>query len=195
MNKIILVGIIFQFILPGTRAFAALGDIQFTQRAAFSRSQGDLSKNQSHLSFESSRATVYHSYQNALGLDLYHEFAIFFDAFKTRGTQSLFFPLTPHANARVIEPSLSLGMCLFSQSSFQMCSALGLSLSHIQTTIKNYQMYAGFPVQAKFSYRPLQSVWNVELGARYRTFRNRIEGFVSSHEDISYFIGLGYLTK
>ena len=174
--------------------YAALNDLKLTQRLALTRSSGDLSKNPAHLSFQTSIAKTHASYSTNLGIDLYHEFGVFFESFKTRGPERLLFPFAPNSTASLIEPSLSLGGCAFALTSFQLCSSIGLSLVHIQTTIQNYQMYGAYPVQMGLVWRPIQSSWSTEIGARYRTLRNRVEGYVSSHQDLSYSIGFSYNT-
>ncbi|MEN9824553.1 MAG: hypothetical protein RI953_298 [Pseudomonadota bacterium] len=179
-------------IVPLT-SFAALDDIQLIQRAGVSRSKGDLSANPSHLSFQLGINSAYKSFSPSFNVDLSHEFSLFYDTFKTRGEYTLLFPLTPQAEARVIEPAISLGACAFSLSRIRLCGGVGLSLVHLQTTIQNYQMYVGFPANLRLLYVSSESPWIFEAGARYRTFRNRIEGFVSKHEDISYLLGVGYL--
>lgn len=175
--------------------FAALYDNQYMQRVGVTRSVGDLSKNPGHLSFQTSMAKTYATYQSYLGIDLYHEVGVLFDSFKTRGQDRLLFPLAPTSVARVIEPSISLGSCAFSLSSVQLCTSVGISLAHIQTTIRDYQMYGAYPAQLGLVWKPLQSSWSMELGARYRTLRARQEGYVSAHQDISYSLGLGYITN
>lgn len=174
---------------------AALYDNHYLQRIAVTRSTGDLSKNPGHLSYQANLAKTYASYPSLYGIDLYHELGVFLDSFKTRGSGRLLFPFTPESIARVIEPSVSLGTCLFAQSPVQLCASVGLSLAHIQTTIKNYQMYGGFPANMGLVWKPMQSPWTMELGARYRTLRNRIDGFVSTHQDISYSLGIGYVSN
>lgn len=178
-----------------TKGLAALYDNHFLQRVAVTRSTGDLSKNPGHLSFQTNLAKTYASYTSYLGIDLYHEIGVYFDSFKTRGTERLLFPFSPASVARVIEPSISLGACAFSLWSIQLCSSVGISIAHVQTTIQNYQMYGAFPAQLGLVWKPMPSPWSVELGARYRTLRSRLEGYVSSHQDISYSLGFGYITN
>lgn len=92
-----------------------------------------------------------------------------------------------------MEPALSIESCLFSMSPVRFCLAGGLSLMHLQTTIQNYQMYVGLPAHARLVWISRDSGWTFESGARYRAIRNRTEGFVSKHQDVSYFLGFGYL--
>lgn len=176
-----------------TQLHAAENDLYVAQRIALTRSSGDLSKYPSHLSLQTSVAHTFHSLAPATNIDFAHEISLFYDSFKTRGENTLLFPLAPLAEARVLEPALSIETCLFSMSPLRLCLAGGLSLMHIQTTIQNYQMYVGLPAHARFVWTSLQSGWTLETGARYRAIRNRTEGFISQHQDISYFLGFGYL--
>lgn len=180
-------------ISQSSTSFAALDDLYLVQRAAITASKGDLSKYPKHLSFQTAVAKTYQSYIPFPSIDLTHEFSFFYDSFKTRGENSLLFPLSPSSEARVYEPALSFEACGFSMSRIHFCGSMGLSLVHIQTTIQNYQMYVGIPAQLRLAWVSADSPWAFEAGARYRAIRNRIEGFVSKHEDTSYFLGIGYL--
>jgi len=182
-------------VISSSGAFAALYDNQYMQRVGVTRSVGDLSKNPGHMSFQTNIAKTYATYQSYLGIDLYHEVGVFLDSFKTRGQDRLLFPFAPTSLARVVEPSMSLGACAFALTSFQLCTSVGISLAHIQTTIRDYQMYGAYPAQLGFVWKPVQSSWSMELGARYRTLRARQEGYVSAHQDISYSLGFGYITN
>lgn len=183
---------LFLFLQPA-RSYGALDDIYIVQRAGVTSSKGDLSKYPKHLSYQTALAKTYKSYAPSVSIDFAHEISFLYDSFKTRGENTLLFPLMPASEARIYEPALSFEVFAFTMSRVRLCGAGGLSLMHIQTNIKNYQMYTGIPAQMRLVWVSPGSPWTLETGARYRAVRNRIEGFVSKHEDTTYFLGFGYL--
>lgn len=187
-----LVFVIF-LLLNSISSYAAIDDLQFIQRASVTTSKGDLSKYPRHLSYQTALVKTYKSYAPAVQIEFAHEISFLYESFKTRGENTLLFPLLPDTQARILEPALSFEACVFSMSPVRLCGAAGLSLVHLQTTIRDYQMYAGIPAQLRLMWVSNESPWTLEIGARYRAIRNRIEGFVSSHEDTSIFLGFGYL--
>lgn len=180
-------------LLQPAYSYGALDDFYIVQRVGLTSSKGDLSKYPKHLSYQTALAKTYKSYAPSVSVDFAHEISFLYDAFKTRGENTLLFPLVPESEARIYEPALSFEVCAFTMSRIRLCGAAGLSLMHIQTTIKNYQMYTGIPAQIRMVWVSPDSPWTIETGARYRSIRNRIEGFVSKHEDTTYFLGFGYL--
>lgn len=172
---------------------AAVDDLQIFQRAGISRSMGDLSISPYHLSAQAGFNSTLNSFASTMGLDLTHEVSVYYDSFKTRGENTLLFPITSLAQARILEPAITFEACAFSATPIRFCAGGGFSLVHLQTTIQNYQMYFGLPANLRLVYVARESPWFFEANARYRSFRNRIEGFVSKHADITYMLGVGYL--
>ncbi|MEN9528591.1 MAG: hypothetical protein RI932_464, partial [Pseudomonadota bacterium] len=120
-----------------------------------------------------------------------HRLSVLYDSFYALGAENLLFPIVPHAQTRIIEPSLQLELCLFSSWKFRPCFGAGFSVVYLQSTIQNYQIYGAFPAEARLVYASAERIFFFEAGARYRTFQNRVEGYSAKHKDLMPFVGLG----
>ncbi len=172
-------------------ASAAQGDTTFSQRAGYVMSKGDLTRDGHHLGHMFSATRSFHGPMKLLNSEVMHRFSLLYDTFYALGEETLLFPIIPHAQTRIIEPSLHLELCLFSTWKFRPCLGAGFSAVYLQSTIQNYQIYAAFPSEARLVYTSAERIFFYELGARYRTFQNRIEGYTAKHEDIMTFVGIG----
>jgi hypothetical protein len=69
----------------------------------------------------------------------------------------------------------------------------GFAAVYLQSSVQNYQIYAAAPVEVRLAYAA-SDVFFAEFGARFRTFQNRVDGYVAKHADLMYFFGLGVFT-
>lgn len=174
-------------------AYAAQGDTTLSQRGGYVLSRGDLSRDANHVAFMFSATHTYHGPSSILSTEFMHRFSVLFDTFYALGEDTLLFPITPLSQARIIEPSIHFDLCLFAKWRIRPCMGAGLSLVHLQSSVQNYQMYAGIPVEARFIYASAGNIFFYEIGARYRTLQNRIEGYIAKHSDLMPFFGLGIM--
>jgi len=172
-------------------AQAAPGDTSFSQRGGYVMSQGDLSRDKNHLGHMLTVTRTFHGPIKFLNTEAMHRFSVLYDAFYTLGDETLLFPLIPHAQARLIEPSFQLEFCLFSTWRIRPCLSGGVSGVYLQSSIQNYQIYASAPVEARLIYASQTSIFFFEVGARFRRFQNRVGGYVAKHQDFMPFMGLG----
>ena len=172
-------------------AHAAAGDTSLTQRAGYVLSRGDLSRDKTHHGHMFSVTRTFDGPMSFLNIESMHRISILYDSFYTLGDDNLLFPVIPHAQSRLIEPSLNLEFCIFARSFLRPCASVGFSAVYLQSTIQNYQIYAALPVEARIIYNPSDKIYFFEAGARYRTFQNRVGGYVAKHIDLMPFIGIG----
>ncbi|MFZ9521270.1 MAG: hypothetical protein ACO3A4_12415 [Silvanigrellaceae bacterium] len=172
-------------------AWATPGDTTLTQRAGFVMSKGDLSRDPNHLGLMLTWTRAFAGPIKFLNMELMHRVSVLYDSFYALGEDSLLFPLLPHAQTRIVEPSIQFELCLFSQYRLRPCLGTGVSLVYLQSSIQNYQMYASAPAEARLLYANAERTFFFEAGARYRSFQNRIEGYVAKHADLMSFVGIG----
>jgi len=170
---------------------AAQGDTSLSQRAGYVLSQGDLSRDANHLGHMFSFTRTFHGPMKFLNSEAMHRFSLLYDSFYTLGEDNLLFPIVPHAQARLLEPSIHFEFCLFSTSRIRPCLGAGFSAVYVQSSIQNYQIYAALPAEARIIYASAERIFFFEAGARYRIFQNRIEGYVAKHVDLMPFVGPG----
>jgi len=187
----ILVAGMFLCLATVNSGFARDGDLILTQRAGLASSQGRLSQDQNHLGLMFSVARAFHGPSKILNSDFLQRFSVLTDSFSALDKEQLWFPLVPDAKLRLRELSIEFDLCLFSKWSIRPCMGGGLSAVHVQSSIQDYQIYAAFPFEARFVYASPGKYLSVELGARVRSFQNRMEGFVAKHSDIMPFVGFG----
>lgn len=174
-----------------SRAQASEGDTSFSQRGGYVLSKGDLSRDTSHVALMFSAARSFHGPMSFLGLEAMHQLSFLYDNFYALGDEQLKFPIVPHAQARIIEPSFALDFCLFSNRRVRPCLGAGFSAVYLQSSIQNYQIYAGFPAQARVMYASFDNLFFFEAGVRYRSLQNRMEGYLAKHADLMSFLGIG----
>lgn len=170
---------------------AAQGDTSFSQRAGYVMSKGELSRDKSHLGHMFSATRTFHGPIKFLNSEVMHRFSVLYDTFYTLGNDTLLFPVVPHAQIRLIEPSVHFEFCLLAQFRIRPCLGAGFSAVYLQSSIQNYQIYAAAPAEARLIYASADRIFFFELGARFRTFQNRVEGYVARHTDLMPFLGLG----
>jgi hypothetical protein len=175
---------------PST-AQAAQGDTTISQRAGYVFSSGDLSRDKNHHGQMFSITRTYHGPLKFLNTELMHRFSILYDSFYTLGDNNLLFPVVPHSQARLIEPSIHFELCLFSTWRLRPCVGGGFSAVYLQSSIQNYQIYAAAPAEARILYASTERIFFVEAGARFRTFQNRVDSYVAKHNDLMPFLGIG----
>ncbi|MEN9825626.1 MAG: hypothetical protein RI953_1371 [Pseudomonadota bacterium] len=178
-------------ILTSHPAHATQGDTTLSQRAGYILSKGDLSRDPNHLGLMFSWTRSFAGPMKFLSSEMMHRFSILYDSFYALGDETLLFPIVPHAQARIIEPSVHFEYCLFSQFRVRPCVGAGVSLVYLQSSIQNYQIYAAAPLEARLLYANPERIFFFEAGARYRSFQNRVEGFVAKHADLMSFFGIG----
>ena len=174
-----------------SKAFAAQGDTTISQRAGYVTSRGDLSRDTNHLGQMFSVTRTFNGPMKFLNLEFMHRFSVLYDSFYTLGDDNLMFPIVPHAQTRLIEPSIHFELCLFSTWHFRPCVGGGLSAVYLQSSVQNYQIYAAVPAEARLMYSSEEKIYFFEAGARYRAFQNRVEGYVAKHRDVMTFVGIG----
>jgi len=172
-------------------ARAAQGDTSFTQRAGYVISSGDLSRDKNHLGHMLSVTRTFHGPVKFLNSELMHRFSVLYDSFYTLGPDNLLFPIVPHAQVRLIEPSIHFDLCLFSTWRLRPCIGGGFSGVYLQSSIQNYQIYAAAPAEVRILYANSERIFFFEAGARFRTFQNRVSGYVARHNDLMPFLGIG----
>lgn len=177
--------------LSSDNALAAAGDTSITQRAGYVVSRGELSRDKTHHGHMFSMTRTFDGPMSFLYIESMHRLSVLYDSFYTLGNDTLLFPVVPHAQARLIEPSLNLEFCIFARSALRPCASVGFSAVYLQSTIQNYQIYAALPVEARVIYNPADKIYFFEAGARYRTFQNRVEGYVAKHIDLMPYLGIG----
>ncbi len=168
-----------------------LDDVFFTQRVGLTESRGSLAKEYRRLGLQTTLSRSFKSYPMGIPTDFANEISFYTDSFLTRGPDTLYFPVSAHSKATVLEPGLGYDVCLFSMSLVRACLSAGLTLVHLQTGSLNYQMYVGLPAGARLVYVPYDSRFIWEIGTRYRAFQNRTDGFANKHEDLFTYISLG----
>lgn len=171
------------------------GDTSVYQRAGYVLSSGNLTRDQSHLGHMFSIARTFHGPLKFLQIEALHRFSLLYDSFYTLGTDTLLFPLVPHAQTRLIEPSVHFEFCLFSKSRLRPCVGAGFSAVYLQSSVRNYQIYAAFPAEIHLTYLVSKSSFFVDVGARYRSFQNRVDGYIAKHTDLMGFLGLGVFMR
>lgn len=188
-----IVGFCALFVLctPSKTARAAQGDTTLSQRAGYVISSGDLSRDKNHIGQMFSFTRTYHGPMKFLNTELMHRFSVLYDSFYTLGDDNLLFPIVPHAQARLIEPSIHFELCLFSTWRLRPCIGGGFSGVYLQSSIQNYQIYAAAPAEARLLFASKDNLFFYEAGARYRTFQNRVDGYVAKHNDVMPFVGIG----
>lgn len=182
--------ILFNSVLDSS-ANAAQGDTSLTQRAGYSISQGDLSRDKNHLGHMLTVTRTFHGPTKFLNIEAMHRVSVLYDSFYTLGDDTLLFPLIPHAQARLIEPSFQVEFCLFSTWRIRPCLGGGISGVYVQSSIQNYQIYAAAPVEARVIYASHDGIFFFDAGARFRKFQNRVSGYVAKHQDFMPFMGIG----
>lgn len=135
----------------------------------------------------------FHGPTRFLKTEAMHRFSVLYDSFYTLGSETLLFPLVPHAQTRLIEPSIHFEACLFATKAIRPCAGAGFAAVYLQSSIQNYQIYAAAPVEVRLAYAA-SDVFFAEFGARFRMFQNRVDGYVAKHSDLMYFFGLGVFT-
>ncbi|MEY3903239.1 MAG: hypothetical protein RL189_2545 [Pseudomonadota bacterium] len=183
--------IIVTSIVFSKNSLAAQGDTTFTQRAGYVQSKGNLSRDAHHIGLHFTASRTYHGPMKYLGAEMMHRFSVLYDTFYTLGPETLLFPVLPHAQTRIVEPSLHLELCLFTTKRMRPCVGGGFAAVYLQSSIQNYQLYAAFPIEARLAWYSPESFYFFEAGARMRSFQNRIEGYVAKHTDVMPFVGIG----
>gem|GEM_PF-376161 len=181
----------FGFYSQSETALAAQGDTTISQRAGYVISDGNLSRDRNHLGQMFSITRTFHGPMKFLNTELMHRFSILYDSFYTLGDNNLLFPVVPHTQARLIEPSIHFELCLFSTLNLRPCIGGGISGVYLQSSIQNYQIYAAAPAEARLLFASKDRLFFFEVGARYRQFQNRVDGYVAKHKDVMPFIGIG----
>lgn len=181
----------FVICLHSEVARAAQGDTTISQRAGYVISNGDLSRDKNHLGHMLTVTRTFHGPIKFLNSELMHRFSILYDSFYTLGEDNLLFPIVPHAQARLMEPSIHFELCLFSTWRLRPCVGGGFSGVYLQSSIQNYQIYAAAPAEARILYASTERIFFFEAGARFRTFQNRVYGYVAKHNDLMTFLGIG----
>lgn len=177
--------------LVSANASAAVGDMSFSQRAGYVISKGDLSRDPSHLGHMFAATRVFNAPVSFLSIEPMHKFSLLVDSFYALGKDKLLFPLIPNAPVRLIEPSFSIDFCFLSAWAIRPCFGAGFTAVYLQSSIQNYQVYATIPAEARVVYASSGRIFFLEAGARYRAFKNRVEGFVAQHSDVMPFVGIG----
>jgi hypothetical protein len=122
-----------------------------------------------------------------------HRFSVLYDSFYALGEAELLFPLIPHKQTRILEPSLSFELCPLAGWKVRLCAAGGFSAVFLHSSTDNYQLYAGFPVEARLQFTSAEGFFFFEAGARLRTIQNKVDGFIARHKDLMPFAGIGLL--
>lgn len=190
-KAMIVISSFFVICLHSKVARATQGDTTISQRAGYVISNGDLSRDKNHLGHMLTVTRTFHGPIKFLNSELMHRFSILYDSFYTLGEDNLLFPIVPHAQARLIEPSIHFELCLFSTWRLRLCVGGGFSGVYLQSSIQNYQIYATAPAEARILYASSERIFFFEAGVRYRTFQNRVDGYVAKHNDLMPFIGIG----
>ncbi|NBO39627.1 hypothetical protein EBU99_13700 [bacterium] len=174
-----------------TSVLASEGDTSLSQRGGYVLSKGDLSRDTNHVALMFAAARSFHGPMSFLGLEAMHQLSFLYDSFYALGEDQLKYPIVPHAQARIIEPTFAFDFCFFSTRRVRPCLGAGFSAVYLQSSIQNYQMYAAFPAQARIMYASFDNIFFYELGVRYRSFQNRTDGYLAKHADLMSFFGIG----
>lgn len=170
---------------------AAQGDTTISQRAGYVLSEGNLSRDATHLGHMFSFSRTFHGPIKLLNTEFMHRFSILYDTFYTQGETKLLFPLLPHTQSRIIEPSVNFEVCPLAGWKVRLCLGTGFSTVFLYASKDDYQLYAGLPADARLQYTSAEGILFFEAGARYRKIQNRIEGYIARHTDLMPFVGLG----
>jgi hypothetical protein len=171
--------------------YAAQGDTTLSQRAGYVLSQGNLSRDATHLGHMFSLTRTFHGPVKFLNTEALHRFSILYDTFYTLGENELLFPLIPHTQSRIVEPSINFEICPLSGWRVRLCVGAGFSTVFLFSSKDDYQLYAGLPAEARLQYASQDGLFFFEAGARYRVLQNRVSGFIARHTDLMPFAGLG----